>query len=613
MKRTIAICLSLLMCVTSVIHVHAQEEYTANSWRYENGQPIVSEEDQIRVASSDLAWKKENGIIYNSLGEPIQNAVSKGIDVSEWQGQIDWDKVKNTDVEFAILRCGFAGDYAQYDDKTFKRNVSECQRLGIPFGVYLYSYAQDVQDAKAEAAHVLRLIQGLNLSYPVFYDLEDNSNLTAVNNGTIADVAKTFVDTIESHGYRAGIYANLYWFNNLLTDPYFDTVTTWIAQYNAYCDYTKPYIIWQSSSTGNVDGIDGPVDINISFEAINQSGWKFENGSWYYYLDANTKASNQWIGNYYVNADGTMAKNQWIGNCYVDENGLWQENRWMNDGKWWYRYGDGTYPVNKFVEINGSNYYFNGDGYIVTGWKEIQGKWYYFNDSGAMVKGQWVGNYYLEDDGTMATNKWIGNCYVDSNGLWTPSKWVLQNGKYWYRHQDGSYTKNGFELINGQWYLFDKNGYMLTGWQDFENERYYFKNSGAMVKNTWVNNYYLGSNGKMVKDKWIGDYYVDKDGKLATSRWVGKYYVDSTGLWIKDSWMQTNGKWWYRYGDGQYPIKKFDVIANNTYYFDEEGYMVTGWQTIGKDRYYFDVSGIMVKNQWVDDCYLDAYGKMIEG
>ena len=347
----------------------------------------------------------------------------------------------------------------------------------------------------------------------------------------------------------------------------------------------------------------------------NKNQWvKDSSGNWYWY-DGSGKYVTGWkqIGSnwYYFNASGIMQKNQWIDHCYVDGSGVWQMNRWMkSDGKWWYRYGDGTYPVSKFLTIGSSTYYFNAKGYVVTGWKEIQGKWYYFNDSGAMAKGQWVNNSYLEQDGTMATNKWIGNCYVDSNGLWTPSKWVLQNGKYWYRHQDGSYTKNGFELIYGQWYLFDKNGYMLTGWQDFENERYYFKNSGAMVKNTWVNNYYLGSNGKMAKDKWIGDYYVDKDGKLATSRWVGKYYVDSTGLWIKDSWMKTNGKWWYRYGDGQYPIEKFDVIAKNTYYFDEEGYMVTGWQTIGKDRYYFDASGIMVKEQWIDDCYLDAYGKM---
>ena len=498
MKRTITICLSLLMCLSSITNIHAEEEYTSNSWRYRNGEPIMSEEDMISTVDSSLAWTKENGIIYNSLGEPVQNAVAKGIDVSEWQGQIDWDKVKKTDVEFVILRCGYAGDSTKYDDKTFKRNVSECQRLEIPFGVYLYSYAQDAQGAKDEAAHVLRLIKGLNLSYPVFYDLEDNSLLTAVNNGTIAGIARTFVNAIESNGYSAGIYANLNWFNNYLTDPYFDTVTKWVAQYNAYCDYSKPYSIWQSSSSGYVNGIDGPVDINISFEAINQSGWKLENGNWYFYLDSETKATNQWIGNYYVGADGKMSKNQWIGNCYVDENGLWQENRWMNDGQWWFRYGDGTYPVSKFVEINGLKYYFNASGYIVTGWKQIGGKWYYFNLSGAMAANQWIGNYYLDSNGKMATNRWVGKYYVDANGLWQPDRW-LNNGQWWYRYGDGSYPVKKFDVIGNKVYYFNEAGYMVTGWQFIEKDWYYFDASGAMVKNQWVGNYYLGPYGQMVK------------------------------------------------------------------------------------------------------------------
>ena len=117
MKRLMAICLSILMFSSSITVYANEEEYTANSWRYENGEPIVSEEEMICTQNDSLAWVKENGVIYNGVGDPIPNAISKGIDVSEWQGNIDWDKVKKTDVEFAILRCGFAGDYAKYDDK----------------------------------------------------------------------------------------------------------------------------------------------------------------------------------------------------------------------------------------------------------------------------------------------------------------------------------------------------------------------------------------------------------------------------------------------------------------------------------------------------------------
>ena len=183
-------------------------------------------------------------------------------------------------------------------------------------------------------------------------------------------------------------------------------------------------------------------------------------------------------------------------NAYLQE----QENRkngfWIQSGnRWWYRHQDGSYTINDFEVINGQTYYFDGNGYMATGWQKINGKDYYFNESGAMVTDAWVGNYYLQEDGSMATNTWIGNYYVDSNGLWTPDQWIVSNGKYWYRHQDGSYTINDFEIINGQTYYFDDNGYMVTGWQKINDKDYYFNESGAMVKDAWIGNYYVDSNG----------------------------------------------------------------------------------------------------------------------
>ena len=99
-----------------------------------------------------------------------------------------------------------------------------------------------------------------------------------------------------------------------------------------------------------------------------------------------------------------MLINQWIGNCYVDASGLWQPNKWMNDGKWWFRYGDGSYPKGKFEVLDGSTYYFNNEGYMVTGWKSIKNDWYYFNNDGEMQKGwQTIGKYkyYFNDNGVM--------------------------------------------------------------------------------------------------------------------------------------------------------------------------------------------------------------------
>lgn len=181
--------------------------------------------------------------------------MKKLIDVSEWQGIIDWEKVK-PQIDGAILRCGYGSDLEKQDDSQFKRNADECTRLGIPFGVYLYSYAKTEEKARSEAAHVLRLVKGYKLSYPVYLDLEENGTQA----GAI-ERANIFGDIIENAGYWCGIYANLNWWNNYLKG--LDRFTKWVAQYNDTCDYTGSYLdMWQYTSKGQVDGIKGAVDMN---------------------------------------------------------------------------------------------------------------------------------------------------------------------------------------------------------------------------------------------------------------------------------------------------------------------------------------------------------------
>lgn len=239
-----------------------QTELRENSWRYANGEPF---EMMTRSAVHPDAWKKVNGRYVNSKGDPIPGAQLKGVDVSVHQGRIDWERAKADGVEFAIIRCGYGNDYASQDDAYWEYNVSECERLGIPYGVYLYSYATNTEMAASEADHVLRLIRGKNLSYPVYYDLEDNTTMNA-GNEMIGMIAQTFCDKISSAGYRVGIYANLNWHQNYLTSPVFDNPnwSNWIAQYNYQCDFTEPYDIWQCTSKGTVDGISGYVDLNFT-------------------------------------------------------------------------------------------------------------------------------------------------------------------------------------------------------------------------------------------------------------------------------------------------------------------------------------------------------------
>ncbi len=182
------------------------------------------------------------------------------IDVSYHQGQIDWETVKNH-IQGAILRCGYGQDLVEQDDKQFKRNADECTRLGIPFGVYLYSYAKKPEMANGEADHVLRLIRNYKLSYPVYYDLEDAKTVGMMSNAELIQLTRIFCDKIEKAGYYAGIYANQWWFNTRLEDPFYDRYTRWCARYstqrpNVVCD------MWQYTSEGEIPGVKGDCDVS---------------------------------------------------------------------------------------------------------------------------------------------------------------------------------------------------------------------------------------------------------------------------------------------------------------------------------------------------------------
>ncbi len=243
-----------------------------NSWRFEDGVWVGSYGISTFADISPDAWTNVNGNYVNSNGDVIQGAIARGIDVSEWQGKIEWNKVINDDISFAIIRSG-AGQ--TYNDKYWEYNTAECERLGIPYGTYLYSYAQSPEDAVKEADHLLELVAGRDLNYPIYYDLEDVSVLNeTLEDGTkrqrtsaeIAAIAKAFCDRVSSAGYEVQIYANTYWWNNYLTDSYFSQFTNrWVAQYAANCTYGSSYAMWQCTSSGKVDGIAGNVDIDMLY------------------------------------------------------------------------------------------------------------------------------------------------------------------------------------------------------------------------------------------------------------------------------------------------------------------------------------------------------------
>lgn len=193
----------------------------------------------------------------------------KGIDVSTYQGDIDWDKVKNAGIEFAIIRCGFGSDIASQDDNKFSRNVEGAKRVGIPYGVYLYSYADTDEKLQSEIKHVLRLIKGLN-PFCVYFDMEDASTIS-LGKPKLTQYGLTFCKAIKDAGYVAGVYANQNWCRNYLDIKKFEDAgySIWCAKFAE----SKPSInasfdIWQHTSKGRVDGINGNVDRDIMYKDL---------------------------------------------------------------------------------------------------------------------------------------------------------------------------------------------------------------------------------------------------------------------------------------------------------------------------------------------------------
>lgn len=190
----------------------------------------------------------------------------KGIDVSRYQGTIDWEKVKADGVKFAMLKTvstnkSFGGIYI---DPYFERNYAECKRLGIPVGVYYYTYAQDIKTAMAELMKLREAINGKTFEYPIVVDVEDNS-LTPLSADALTDLVEYAVKTIESWGYYAMIYTYLYYQNTELNMDRLAKYDLWLAAYRNTRPTEPKHGIWQYSGSGKVNGIAGNVDMNWSY------------------------------------------------------------------------------------------------------------------------------------------------------------------------------------------------------------------------------------------------------------------------------------------------------------------------------------------------------------
>lgn len=194
--------------------------------------------------------------------------MKKGIDVSKWQGVIDWEKVKADGIQFVIIRAGYGKNNI---DEYFERNISECNRLGIPCGVYWFSYAYNEEMARQEAQYCLEAIKPYKVEYPVCFDFEYDSVDYAKKKGVIitkalaTKIADAFLSEIESAGYYAMNYANKDYLKNMFDMDNLKKYDLWYAYWSSEND-RKDAGIWQYTSSGRVNGITGRVDMNIAYK-----------------------------------------------------------------------------------------------------------------------------------------------------------------------------------------------------------------------------------------------------------------------------------------------------------------------------------------------------------
>ena len=266
------------------------EDGVENSWRYLNGELIT---DVLEVISDEA--RSVSGLetdVDDPYGSPEEReypddsviqgmdvfdelvgsgVTYQGIDVSKHQGYIDWQQVKNAGIDFAIIRCGYGANTTSQDDVRWEYNASSCESLGIPYGVYLYSHADNTSEIDGEVKHVLRLLKGHKPTLPVYIDIEENRQF-ALGGAVLSGFAERFCSQIKKAGYKSGLYTSTSHWN-----AYFGAFAElpsyyhWVAQYNTSCTYSGRYETWQYSNTGRVSGISGNVDRDIWYGRLDGS------------------------------------------------------------------------------------------------------------------------------------------------------------------------------------------------------------------------------------------------------------------------------------------------------------------------------------------------------
>lgn len=567
-KLFMKFCVVVLSCFmvfnTAYLPSYAEDEMSyyeqndlANSFRYSNGEAKDSGYANYAArATTNSGWPND------------PKAICKGIDVSYHNGTIDWKRVKQSEVEYAIIRCGYGTNDKSQDDKKWEENVKGCTDNNIPYGVYLYSYADTVEKASSEADHAIRLLQGKKFKYPVYYDLEEDAIRKKLSKTEIANIAKTFCNKLSAKGYTVGIYANKDWFTNYLTDSCFNNWTKWVAQYNTVCNYQGKYDMWQCSSTGRVPGISGNVDLNYSYSPFENSygGGNTNNGG------TTTKYSdglNEIEGELYYFKNNRIDTSytglaQYGNEWYYIENGKvsWNYTGLAQRGIEWFYIEKGklNWDHSGIVEYNNQWFYVVKGrlDWNYTGLGQSDNDWYY------IVNGRVNWGYTgLVQKG----NEWF---YVKGGKLDWSYTGLVQKGNEWFFVRNGRLDWGYTGLAcNGEYYFYVKNGrldWSYSGYAQIDGQgEYYEVRNGRLVGGTLTlakmhgvaNNQDSPTNYIVIVDRaahrvgvfkgskynWAdAKYYKCCVGKPSTPTISGTYYIKSRGKYFDTG---TQGRCWY--------------------------------------------------------------------
>lgn len=423
------------------------------------------------LLTASVIWTLQSATVH---AVSASGAIAQGVDVSKYNGAINWGQVAASGMQFAFIKVGSTKSGI---DPNFASNITNAQAAGLKTGVYIYSYATTPQAAQEEANLVLQWIDGYTVNYPIVFDIEDSCHKN-LSEQELISIINAFCFTIDAAGYYPVVYSYKNMFISKLSICGWDK---WVAQYSANCEYNNNVCFWQYSSSGSVNGFSSRVDVNYQYKdysnLIIAEGFLDHNGSTRFYR--NWRMQTGWIDynntRYYMDGAGNLVRG-W----FTDANGTYYLTP-----------ADGSIARGQCV-IDGADYYFTAEGVKMNGWVVLGDRRFYYEPSNnGIMKREWFsdenGNFYFFDrtDGHMLTGAQIidnAEYLFSAEGIRQTGMVPREDGSYYYDPATGQMVHGWFTAGDTTYYA-DQAGHIVTGVYTIDQQTYYFDGTGALVRN----------------------------------------------------------------------------------------------------------------------------------